>query len=93
MKYFSEKTKKIYNSVSDLEKAETKFLKKQEEEEKKKNLRATRAKEVETAMREASEAREKANKLLIEFNKDYGSFHMSLDGDIFPFTSFFDLFF
>ena len=39
--------------------------------------RANRAKEVETAIKVADEARETANKLLNNFVKDYGSFHYS----------------
>lgn len=92
MKYFSEKTKELYESVAELEKAETYFDKQKQAELEKKNLRAKRAKEVEDAFRAANEARTKANELLVAFNKDYGSFHMTLKDGL-NFDSLFELFF
>ena len=44
----------------------------------KENNRAKRAKEVETAISAAESAQKKANKLLNDFLKDYGSFHATI---------------
>lgn len=82
MKYYSELLNKTFNSVEELEKAEseTKRLE-QERKIKEKQLReerGNRAKEVEEAYKIANEAQKKANKLLADFIKDYGSFHTSI---------------
>lgn len=47
----------------------------------KKETRARRAKEVEEAIKTANEAQTKANKLLRDFTKDYGYFHMSYSSE------------
>lgn len=89
MKYYSEITKKLYNTEKDLTfaEAEAKALeakkieeqkKKEAAEQAKKAERATRAKEVEKALKELNEAQANALKLLKQFTKDYGYFHMSL---------------
>lgn len=81
MKYYSDVTKQLYDSEKELVAAETKVeevkAKKVAEEKAKKEARATRAKEVENAIKAADEAQAKANKLLSDFTKDYGYFHMS----------------
>lgn len=81
MKYYSQITKKLYDSVTDLTLAENKIkeaeTKKLEAEKIKKAERATRAKEVEAALKASKEASAKANKLLKDFTNDYGYFHMS----------------
>lgn len=104
MKYYSELTKQLYDREEDLCKAETAIklaqAKKEAEEKAKKNERAKRAKEVEDALKAATEAQTKATKLLKDFTKDYGHFHMSYTNN--PTTSkegevntsdFFDLLF
>lgn len=92
MKFYSEATKKLYDSEEDLKKAESKLVELQKKEEEKKQARATRAKEVEEAFKSASDAYSNAYKLLKEFTQDYGSFHMTLN-DGFKLPSFFDIFF
>ena len=67
MKYYSELTKKLYDSKEELVKAEVEVTKAKSE-------RAERAKEVENALKEAREAQKKANELLSQFVKDFGSF-------------------
>lgn len=88
MKYYSEITRRLYNTEEDLRKDEAKIqakkeeaeaarIKKEEEEKLKKTIRATKAKEVEKALKDANEAQAKAIKLLKEFTKEYGYFHTS----------------
>lgn len=87
MKYYSEITKKIYDSEKDLKKAEFEIQKQNEEKEKLRSQRAERAKEVEAAYK-------KANELLDAFVNDYGSFHMTFaDTDKSPFHNLFNMFF
>ena len=82
MKYYSEKTKKLYESEKELKEAEKGLLELEVKEKEKREQRSARAKEVE-------EAYKNYQKLLKDFIKDYGSYHMSLkDGD-----SVFDYFF
>lgn len=97
MRYYSDITKCLYDSAAELAQAEGKVLKEEAEkkaaEKEKKEARAKRAKEVETALKEANEAQAKAIKLLKEFTKDYGYFHTSYttsDAEK-PALSFFDI--
>lgn len=82
MKYYSEVTNKLYESEKDLLNAEKNVKEMKEAKEKKdqkmREERAARAKEVEEALAAAREANSKATKLLSDFTKDYGQFHMSL---------------
>ena len=84
MKYYSEMTNEVYETKEECEKVEKALVaKKQAEEEKQlalKNEREARSKEVVEAFKEAREAETKAQKLLNEFVKDYGSFHISYNG-------------
>lgn len=89
MKYYSEETKKVYDTEEELRKAEAKLDEARLEQQAKKEQRAARAKEVEDAFIEAGKARENAHKLLTEFCKDYGSFHTTLKE---PFSNIFNLF-
>lgn len=97
MRYYSDYLKKLYDSEKDLLAAEKAAkdaeLKKKQAEEAKAANKATRAKEVETALKAATEAQNKANKLLKEFIKDYGYFHTtySTDEDTNSLFSFSDL--
>ena len=89
MKYYSELTKKLYDSKEELTKAEVALTKTKAD-------RAERTKEVEKALKEANEASKKANKLLNEFVKDYGSFKTTIkdtDEDSYNLWSIFDKFF
>lgn len=94
MKFYSEQLNKLFDSVEELKAAEDKVnAAKKAEEEKKAALKAQReerAKEVEEAFKLASEAQSKANELLKEFIKDYGSFHTTLRE---PIASIWDNFF
>lgn len=78
MKYYSELTKKVYDTPELLEEAEKVVLEANKEKEKKLAERAERAKAVENAFAEAQAARKKADDLLSEFCRDYGSFHTTI---------------
>ena len=76
MKYYSEITKKLYDSKDELVKAEVAATKV-------KSARADKAKEVTEAIKTANEATKKANKMLADFVKEYGSFKTTLtDEDV-----------
>lgn len=81
MKFYSELTKRLYNTEKELIEAETKVKNAEAEkiaaEKAKKEARAIRAKEVENAIKEAAKAQEKASTLLKNFVNDYGYFHTS----------------
>ena len=81
MKFYSEVTKKLYDSEKELTDAEAKIkeaeAKKAEAEKVKKAARTTKAKEVEAALKAANEAQKKAIKLLKDFTNEYGYFHTS----------------
>ena len=85
MKFYSEITKTLYNTESELIKAEARIkeaeVKKAEAEKAKKVARATKAKEVEAALKAANEAQAKAIKLLKDFTNEYGYFHTSYTFD------------
>jgi len=98
MKYYSELTKKIYETKEELEKDELALTLKKEEEEKALTQKKQDAKEVEDAYKQYIEARKKAYKDIDkaekeyltkrnEFVKKYGSFHMTYkdtdDADMF----------
>ena len=70
MKYYSEQTKKLYESQEDLEKAEKEFEEKKAAELKKKEAREARAKEV-------ADAYNKYVELFNAFVKDYGDYRKS----------------
>lgn len=85
MKYYSEALDKLFATEQDLVVAEKKAreaeaAKKKADEEKKKN-RATRAKEVEVALKEANIAQAEAIKKLKAFINDYGYYHTSYASD------------
>lgn len=71
MKYFSEKTKKVYDDVEALEAAEKEFDEREAKALALREERKTRAKEVEEAYKHYLELRAK-------FIEDYKSFHMSI---------------
>ena len=85
MKFYSENLKKLFDSAEDCAKAEAEAKKVEEEkriaEQKKAESRKARAKEVEDALKAATEARANYEKLLRDFCKDYGSFHYSFNSD------------
>ena len=76
MKFYSQLTKKLYDSKDELVSAEAEMTKAKAD-------RAERAKEVTDALKAATEAQKKANQLMREFVKDYGSFKTTLkDEDV-----------
>ena len=85
MKYYSDVTKILYDSEKDLVADETKVKEEAErkaaETKKKNETRATRAKEVQEALKAATAATDKAQELLSKFVKDYGYFHTSFSVD------------
>ena len=86
MKFYSELTKKLYDTQEELTKAEVEVTKSKAD-------RAERAKEVNEALKVASEAQKKANKLLSDFVKDYGSFKTTLtDEDVDVKDTFWNIF-
>lgn len=86
MKYYSEVTKKLYDTKDELTKAETAVAKaeeerkaaliqKQKEQAELKEKRAARAEEIEAAIKERDAAQKKVNELINKFTQDYGSWH------------------
>lgn len=102
MKYFSDVTNKVYDSVEALEAEEKKIADEKAEKEKalaeKKANREARAKEVEAALKAAIDAQKNANEKLTAFCADYGTFHTSIEnadlilGNQDPFSRFFHTF-
>lgn len=93
MKYYSEKTKKVYDTVVDLtnaEHAEDERLKKLEEERaakakaeaEKKAARSADAKRVEEAYTKYRDAYKEYTNVLDKFCKEHGAFHMSISEPI-----------
>lgn len=92
MKYYSEKTKVLYNSAEECEKAELaakeaenrekirkerEAAQEKERKEKLSNERKARAAEVEDARKAMVEAQKKYRKVLEDFINDYHSYHLS----------------
>lgn len=81
MKYYSEETKKMYNSEKECADATTAFLKEKEQAEAeakaKKEKRSERAKEVELAREKMRDAQKNYADVLNQFVKDYGTYHWS----------------
>ena len=75
MRYLSDITNEVYDSIQELEEAETAYLEKEAEKEKAEQVREERRKEVENAFNEAEAARRYANELLEKYCRDYGSFY------------------
>ena len=85
MKFYSEITKKLYDSKEELVKAEVEVTKQNAD-------RAERAKEVNEALKAANAAQKKANDLLSKFVKDYGSFKTTIKDEDINIPSFWDIF-
>lgn len=97
MKYYSENTRKFYDSEQECAQAEIEYSKKLAAEKAKKeelsNARKARANEVEEAYKQAIDAQNKYRQLLSRFCKDYGNFHMTIKtGEENPFDMFYGLF-
>jgi len=95
MKYYSDKLRKFFSTEQECLEEEEKCLAREKEEEERKNKlateRKTRAKEVEEAFKNVRKAQDTYHKLINDFVKDYGSFHMSISDSID--TPFFDTLF
>lgn len=97
MKYFSEKTKKFYETEEACVEAEQKFDQAIQEEKDKKNKlaaeRKKRAAELEQVAKNLMDARKHYDELVDAFIKDYGSYHISLydkdDDDSYSLIDFF----
>ena len=85
MKFYSEITKKLYDTKDELVKAEV-------EATKTKTDRAEKAKEVTELIKKANEATKAANKALSEFVKEYGSFKTTIKDNDVSVDSFWDIF-
>lgn len=79
MKFYSEQTKKLYDTKDELTKAEAELATKKEAEMAKKAERTAAAKEVEDALKKARDAQKEADKKLADFCKKYGSFHTTVN--------------
>lgn len=83
MKYISDVTGKVYNTVAALEKDEQKVAAEKAAKEKavaeKKAAREARAKEVDEALKIAVEAQKAASEKVAAFCKDYGAFHTTVE--------------
>ena len=94
MRFYSDITKKFYNTVEECEKAETsaidKAKKKKIEEEKKLSERKARAQEIEDKIQSVAAARKELNELIEKFVKDYGSYHATYAGKGAISDAFFD---
>ena len=92
MKYYSDMTNRLYDSVEALEAEELKI--KQAEEAKRKAKEEAERKEAEAKSNRAAAAKEVKEafiayqSLLRDFCKKYGSFHMTLSGDDFKWFKF-----
>ena len=77
--YYSDVTKKYYESEDALIAAETEVIKAQRAAEEKNKVRKERAQEVEDAYKSAVEAQKKYLELRNKFVKDYGSYHTTFN--------------
>lgn len=75
MKYYSDKTKALYESVEQLQKAEAAYDKEQEAALAKQRDRKNRAEEIKKAREVLRDAQKNYQDLLNKFVKDYGSYH------------------
>ena len=75
MKYYSEKTMKVYDKVEELNTAEKEYDEAHAAEIAKKKERKARAEEISNARKDAIKAQEHYNELIKQFVKDYGSYH------------------
>ena len=81
MKYYSELTKKVYDSPEEVNAAEAEIKAEEERKLQLKEKRTERAKEIEDAYKVLVDAQKRYNELVNQFVKDYGSFHMTYNGE------------
>lgn len=82
MKYYSEKTQKLYESEEELKQGELEFDSKELEIQKRKEERSQAAKVVEDAFKRVEEAQKTANSELNAFVKKYGSYHKTISSPV-----------
>lgn len=93
MKYYSDKTKKLYETVEDLNKAEKAYDEAHAAELKKAEEKKHRAEEIQAALKAIVDAQHKYNELVNQFIKDYGSYHATYrDGDVVSLRDIFNLY-
>lgn len=98
MKFYSELTKKFYNTTQECEKAEVEFKKSLDEEEAKKKAeqkeRKEMAQEVSSAYDDYRKALQKYEELRNSFVKKFGTYHMTITDSSMktPFSIFEDFF-
>ena len=78
MQYYSEKTKRLYNTIKELESAESEYDKKQKEIELAKKERSEAAKKVEELRELAHNAADAYQQELSKFCDKYGSYHTTI---------------
>ena len=75
MKYYSEKLKKIYDTVEDLQAAEKEYDEAHAAEIAKAKERKARADEIDAARKDLIKAQKKYDGLINKFIEDFGSYH------------------
>ena len=93
MKYYSDKTKKLYETVEDLSKAEKAYDEVHAAELKKAEEKKNAAEAIRAARKAIVDAQSKYNELVNQFIKDYGSYHETYrDGDVVSLRDIFNLY-
>lgn len=93
MQYYSDKTRKMYKTLGEIEEAEKKFDEDHKAELALKEERTAAAKEVEEAYKKANDAYKEAREKLNDFISKYGSFHRTFTSETPTSKSLFDVFF
>ena len=96
MKFYSEKLDKLFDDEKSLVKAEdehdVRVAAEKAKQEQLVKTRKERAKAIEEQYKKVVEARNEYKKLVDDFTKDYGSFHMSVKSNNLTDMDLFDLF-
>ena len=93
MKYYSDKTKKLYDTVELLNEAEMAYDEAHAAELKKAEQKKNAAEAIRAARKAIVDAQNKYNELVNQFIKDYGSYHETYrDGDVVSLRDIFNLY-
>lgn len=93
MKYYSDKTKRLYDTVEDLNKAEKAYDEVHAAELKKAEEKKNAADAIKAARKAIIDAQSRYNELVNQFIKDYGSYHETYrDGDMISLKDIFNLY-
>lgn len=93
MKYYSDKTKKLYDTVELLNEAEMAYDEAHAAELKKAEQKKNAAEAIRAARKAIIELQSEYNKLVNQFIKEYGSYHETYrDGDIINLQDIFNLY-